>query len=167
MLALQITSMKQFMNSLLAQDTFDLFLLEEATVVGACTYQIDGSTHKEFYGDDAPGSYPTGDYDFVTWKSMRTLIFDLIKGKHTPLSFKLVLHLMPEHVASILSAGGCVVTPDQVKAFVLTIRYDGTKTMLTTGTAFHTFIMDKEPDILWDNALLKYLNKKEIACETL
>lgn len=167
MLALQITSMKQFMNSLLAQDTFDLFLLEEATVVGACTYQIDGNTRKEFYGDEEPSSYPTGNYDFVTWKSMRGLVFDLIKGKHTPLSFKFVLHLMPEHVASILSSGGSSVSPDQVKAFVLTIRYDGTKTLLTTGTAFHTFLMDKEPDVLWDNALLKYLNKKEIACETL
>ena len=94
MLALQITSMKQFMNHLLTQDTFDLFLLEEATVVGACTYQIDGTTRKEFYGDDQPDSYPTGNYDFVTWKSMRTLIFDLIKGKHTPLSFKFVLHFI-------------------------------------------------------------------------
>lgn len=167
MLALQISSMKQFMSSLLAQDTFDLFLLEEATIVGACTYQIDGSVRKEFYGDDEPDTYPTGPYDFVTWKSMRGLIFDLIKGKHTPLSFKIVLHLMPEHVASILSGGASTVSPEQVKAFVLTIRYDGSKTLLTTGTAFHTFLMDKEPDILWDNALLKYLNKKEIACETL
>ncbi len=167
MLALQITSMKSFMNQLLAGDAFDLFLLEEAVVTGACTYQIDGSCHKEFYGDDEPSSYPTGDYDFVTWKSMRSLIFDLIKGKHTPLSFKFVLHLMPEHVASILSQGGSSVTPDQIRAFVLTIRYDGTKTLLTTGTAFHTFLPDKEPDILWDNALQKYLHKKEIACETL
>lgn len=167
MLALQITSMKQFMNQLLTQDTFDLFLLEEATVTGACTYQIDGISHKEFYGEDDPSSYPTGNYDFVTWKSVRGLVFDLIKGKHTPLSFKFVLHLMPEQVASILSAGNCAVSPSEVKAFVLTIRYDGTKTLLTTGTAFHTFLLDKEPDVLWDNALLKYLNRKEIACETL
>lgn len=167
MLALQITSMKQFMNSLLAQDAFDIFLLEEATIIGACTYQIDGSTRKEFYGEDDPETFATGNYDFVTWKSMRGLIFDLIKGKHTPLSFKIVLHLMPQHVASILAGGNSSVTPEQVKAFVLTIKYDGNKTLLTTGTAFHTFLMDKEPDILWDNALLKYLNKKEIACETL
>lgn len=167
MLALQITSMKQFMNQLLMQDTFDLFLLEEAAVTGACTYEIDGTSHKEFYGEDDPSSYPTGNYDFVTWKSVRGLVFDLIKGKHTPLSFKFVLHLMPEHVSSILSAGNCAVSPNDVKAFVLTIRYDGTKTLLTTGTAFHTFLLDKEPDVLWDNALLKYLNKKEIACETL
>lgn len=162
MQALQITSMKQFMNQLLASDTFDLFLLEEATIVGACTYQIDGEAHKDFYGEDDPDSIPTGSYDFVTWKSMRGLIFDLIKGKHTPLSFKIVLHLLPEHVASILTSGNSSVTPDQVKAFVLTIRYDGTKTLLTTGTAFHTFIMNKEPDVLWDAALEKYLYKKEI-----
>lgn len=165
MLAIQITSMKQFMNQFLASDTFDLFLLEEAVIVGACTYQIDGTSRKEFYGDEDSSAYTTGPYDFVTWKSMRPLIFDLIKGKHTPLSFKFVLHLMPKHVASILSAGSGSVTPEQVKAFVLNIRYDGNKIILTTGTAFHTFLMDKEPDALWDNALLKFLNKKEIACE--
>ena len=162
MLALQITSMKQFMNQLLTSDTFDLFLLEEATIVGACTYQIDGESRKDFYGEDDPESFPTGSYDFVTWKSMRGLVFDLIKGKHTPLSFKIVLHLLPEHVASILTSGNSSVTPEQVKAFVLTIRYDGAKTLLTTGTSFHTFIMDKEPDALWDAAFEKYLYKKEI-----
>lgn len=167
MLALQITSMKQFMSQFLASDTFDLFLLEEGTVTTACTYQIDGLQHREFYEDDDESTIPTGTCDFVTWKSMRTLVYDLIKGRHTPLHFKFVLHLKPEHVVSILTGGSCTVTPDQVKAFVLNIRYDGEKILLTTGTSFHTFLMDKEPDILWDNALRKYLSKKEIACEIL
>ena len=42
MIALQITSMKQFMSQLLAGDTFDVFLLEEATLTTAFTIQIDG-----------------------------------------------------------------------------------------------------------------------------
>lgn len=167
MLAMQITSMKQFMNQFLASDTFDTFLLEEGTVTTACTVQIDGLHHKEFYQEDDESAIPTGTYDFVTWKSMRSLVFDLIKGKHTPLNFKFVLHLKPEHTASILSGGNCSVTLEQIKAFVLNIRYDGEKIMLTTGTSFRTFLLDKEPDTLWDHALLKYLSKKEIACEIL
>lgn len=42
MIALQITSMKNFMNHLLVADTFDPFLLEEATVSTALTVTIDG-----------------------------------------------------------------------------------------------------------------------------
>lgn len=49
MLALQITSMKAFMNHLLVADTFENFLLAEATVSTANTYQIDGHINKDFY----------------------------------------------------------------------------------------------------------------------
>ncbi len=165
MLALQITSMKQFMSQLLTTDIFDIFLLEEATITTACTYHIEGLQHPEFYGEEAPDQRPTGTQDFVTWNSMRGLIFDLIKGKHTPLGLKLVLHLKPQYIIPILSGGNTAVTTEQIKALVLTIRYDGERTLLTTGTAFNTFIMDKEPDRLWDNALVKYLNQKGVACK--
>ena len=42
MIALQITSTKNFMNHLLVADTFDPFLLEEATISTALTVTIDG-----------------------------------------------------------------------------------------------------------------------------
>ena len=41
MLALKIISNKIFMNQLLVADTFDNFLLAEATISAANTYQID------------------------------------------------------------------------------------------------------------------------------
>ncbi|MBQ7360156.1 MAG: hypothetical protein IJW63_08680 [Lachnospiraceae bacterium] len=167
MIALQITSMKQFMNQLLSTDIFDIFLLQEATITGAYTHIIDGTQHLEFYGDDDPASYPTGTYPFITWKSVRGQIFDLIKGKHTPLNFKIVLHLLPEHVPSILAKGTTQVKEEQIKALVLTIRFDGGKTLLTTATSFHSFLMDKEPDKLWDESLKTYLGKKEVGFEIL
>ena len=86
MIALQITSMKQFMNQLLSSDIFDIFLLQEASITGAYTHIIDGSQHLEFYGDDDPSTIPTGTNPFITWKSVKGQIFDLIKGKHTPLT---------------------------------------------------------------------------------
>ena len=52
MIALQITSMKNFMNHLLVADTFDPFLLEEATVSTALTVTIDGHINKDFYPAD-------------------------------------------------------------------------------------------------------------------
>ena len=50
MTALQITSMKQFMNQLLVADAFEPFLLEEAVIGGASTFTIDGHVNREFYG---------------------------------------------------------------------------------------------------------------------
>lgn len=74
---------------------------------------------------------------------------------------------MPEHTAAILSRNASSVTPEQVRAFVLTIKYDGAKALLLTGTSLHTFLPSKEPDLLWDTALKKYLSKQEIAYEEL
>lgn len=161
MIALQITSMKQFMNQLLTADTFDMFLLEEAVISTACTFTIDGHMNRDFFssGDGKPAELS---YDFRPWSEIRGLCFDLIKGKRTPLFFRFVLHLMPEKAAALLTKEGSDVDPSLVKALVLNIRYDGTKAVLTTATAYQTFLPSKEPDAIWDKALMKYLEGKGI-----
>ncbi len=73
-----------------------------------------------------------------------------------------MLHLIPEYTASLLEKDDTAVMPDQVKAFVLNIKYDGAALTLITGTAFHTFLMDRTPDAVWDRAVRQFLNKKQI-----
>lgn len=124
MIALQITSMKKFMNHLLVADTFDPFLLEEATVSTALTVTIDGHINKDFY----PAEERSADcipWELQSWSKIKGLCFDLIKGKHTPLYFKFVLHMQPDKAAAMLTKAQ--VDPDVIRALVLTIRYDGGK----------------------------------------
>lgn len=167
MLALKISSMKAFMNHLLVADTFDNFLLAEATISTANTYQIDGHINKEFFVTDELTDAAALPYDFSQWKDMKALCFHLIKGKRTPLFFKFVLHLKPEQVGKLMAAGGSAIPAEQIKALVLTIKYDGSQAVLTTGSAFHTFLMSKEPDTLWDKALQQFLARKGIDYEIL
>ncbi len=161
MIALQITSMKQFMNQLLTADTFDIFLLEEAVISTACNFTVDGHLNRDFY-NGGDGDSPELPYEFRPWGEIKGLCFDLIKGKRTPLFFRFVLHLMPDKAAALLKKEGCDIDPSLVKALVLNIRYDGTKAVLTTATAYHTFLPSKEPDAIWDKALMKYLEGKGI-----
>lgn len=163
MIALKITNIKHFMGRLLGSEDFDLFLLEEASISTYNTFLIDGHQNRDFYTSEEWEDETIRPYEFSTWSTVRPICFDLIKGTHTPTAFRFVLHLIPEHVASILQNGDCAVTPEQVKAFVLNIKYDGTDLTLVTGTAFHTFLMDKSPDALWDQAIQKFLAKKEIS----
>lgn len=166
MLALQISSLKHFMNQLLAGDAFDSFLLEEATISTANTYTIDGHINKDFF----PPEERNEDYlpyEFQPWSEIKGLCFNLIKGKHTPIFFKFVLHLKPEKAAVLLTRQSTDLKPEDVKALVLNIRYDGSKAILTTGTAYHTFIMNKDADIIWDKALMQHLSAKDIAFEEL
>ena len=92
MTAFQILEMKHFMAKLLTEDCFDSFLLEKASVSCAVSYEIDGRVNPEFYQDDET---PDAGYLFLPWKSIRPVLFQMIRGQHTPLSFKFVLHLMP------------------------------------------------------------------------
>lgn len=178
MLALQITSMKNFMNKLLATTAFDCFLLEEAVISTANTFTIDGHINRDFFAGEpeedagAAGSADglrssTGPESFRPWGELKGLCFDLMKGKRTPLFFRFVLHLMPEKAAVLLEKGNCGIDPSQVKALVLNIRYDGSKAVLTTGTSFLTFVPSKEPDAIWDKALMKYLEGIGIEYEVL
>ncbi len=166
MLAIKITATKAFMNHLLVNDTFDNFLLEEGIVSTANTYRIDGHVNKDFFSMEERRDQPLS-YDFSLWKDMKPLCFNLIKGKRTPLFFKFVLHLKPDLVGRLLAAGGCNLPAEQVKALVLTVKYDGSQTVLTTGSSFHTFLMSKEPDQIWDKAILQFLSRHNIDHELL
>ena len=164
MTALQITSMKQFMNRLLASESFDIFLLEEAVIGTANTFTIDGRINRDFF--QSPDQDTSEDLpEFRPWSEIKGLLFDLIKGKRTPLFFRFTLQLKPELALALLKKENCDVNPEQIKALALNIRYDGTKAVLTTATAYHTFLMTKEPDAIWDRALPKYLDREGIAYE--
>ena len=167
MIALKITNIKHFMGKLLGSEDFDSFLLEEASVSTYNTFFIDGHQNRDFYTAEEWEDETIRPYEFSTWKTIRPICFDLIKGTHTPTAFRFVLHLMPQYMQSILQGGDTAVTIQQIKAFVLNIKYDGTDLTLVTGTAFHTFLMDKSPDVLWDQAVRQFLMKREIAYEEL
>ena len=167
MIALKITNVKQFMGKLLASEEFDSFMLEEASISTYNTFMIDGHQNRDFYTAEEWEDKEMRPYDFTTWKQIRPICFSLIKGTHTPSAFKFILHLIPDYTASVLKNGDTSVTPQQIKALVLTVKYDGTVLTLITGTSFHTFIMDKTVDVLWDNAIRQFLDKRGINYEEL
>lgn len=163
MIALQISSTKQFMSELLIKDSFDIFLLEEASVGAANTVSIDGHINKDFYEAEEREALP----EFRPWPEIKSLCFDLIKGKRTPLFFRFVLHLNEADKLSLLTKEGCEVDPALVKTLAVNIRYDGTKAVLTTGTAFHSFVLSKSADEIWDKAVQRFLEKYSIGYEIL
>ena len=167
MIALKITNIKQFMSKLLTGEDFDAFMLEEASISTYNTFHIDGHQNRDFYTSEEWEDETIRPYEFSTWQTIRPICFDLIKGTHTPAAFRFVLHLMPKHAQSILSKGDTTVTLQLLKAFVLNIKYDGTDLTLVTGTALHTFLMDKTPDVLWDQTVRQFLSQKGISYEEL
>ena len=167
MIALKIKDVKHFMGRLLGTDFLDSFLLEEAVVATYNTFTIDGRMNREFFSREEWEEPSIRPYDFSSWKSMRPILFELIRGKKTPVSFRFILHLMPQYIAGILKPQETAVTPDQVRALVLTCRYENGALTLLTGTSLQTFLPDKSADVLWDRAVRAFLDKKEVDYEEL
>jgi len=165
MIALQIKNVKNFMGKLLTTDLFDTYLLSEATITTYNTFIIDGHQNQEFYTSEEWQDPSICPYDFSMWKDMRPICFQLIKGRRTPVSFKFVLHLIPSYVESILKDGSVSVPVGQIKALVLTVKYDSFGLTLTTGTALSTFIPDKSLDIFWDKYNKLFLEQSGIDYE--
>lgn len=167
MIALEIQSLKQFMHALLTTDTFDLFLLEEATISTYNTFQIDGRQNREFYSSEEWNDPSIRPYEFTCWKELRGLCFDLIKGRRTPASFKFVLQLIPDYIEGILKNEDTLLTLNDIKSLILTLKYDGTHLTLVTGTSLKTFIPDKSLDSCWDRAIRRFLSKRGLNYEEL
>ena len=165
MIAIQIKDVKSFMSKLLSGDCFDSFLLEEAQIHTFNTFTIDGHRNREFYTKEEledPEIFP---YEYSQWQEMKPICFHLIKGKKVPTFMKIILHKKPEEAYTLLEEGDAQAFAGMLKAFVVTIKFDVNGLLLTTGTSFSTFIMDKTPDSLWDSAFRQFLTDKKIDFE--
>lgn len=158
MIALQIKEIKDFMKKLLMATDFDIFSLVEGSISTYNTFFIDGRVLPEFYSNEEKEENPSLCAEFSSWSKLRPICFELIKGKKTPLAFKFVFHLQSEQASSLFS----LPADSNIKAFVLTIKYDGSFLSCTTGASYHTFTLDKSADTLWDKAFTQFLEKKEI-----
>ena len=99
------------------------------------------------------------------WPIRRSAPTDSCAGAmRAPSRFQFVLHLMPDYVPGVLKGADPDLRPDQIKALVLTVRYDGRSVSLITGTAFSSFVLDKTLDAQWDKTVRQFLTKKGIAC---
>lgn len=165
MLALQITSKKQFMNQLLTGDCFSSFLLESATVTTFNTFQIDGRIHSEFYNKEDPAYLEKTKYSFSKYLDLQEYLYSIIRGNRTPLNLKLTLLLNPDSMDKLLQNNDCSIPRDLLSAFALNIKYDGEKILLTTAISYAGFTMDKSAETIWDHALKKFLFAKEIPFE--
>lgn len=155
MLALKISDTKSFMTKLLAQDVFDTFLFSEGSVTTFTTYSVDGSWHPDFFGENEQARQ-------LTWKRMRPVIFDIIKGKHTPIHMRIVLKLADYNVESLLKNSGLAITKEQVDGLFLNLTYSKDEVSITTGTSLLIFTLDKSLDHVWDDMVLRFLKSRGI-----
>lgn len=158
MIALQLEETKDFMHKLLLTDIFDHFCLVEAAISTFQTVTINGKVNKDYYSSEELADLPP----YNTWEQVRPFCFELMKGKRTPLSFRITLTLSPSNIENVLRSVDVGLTADQVNGLLLNFKFDGGKVLCTTGTSLTVFTMDRRLEQEWDTLAEKFMKKNNI-----
>ena len=142
MIALKLTDIKSFMNQLLCSDTFDHFLLSEASITKDATFTIDGHINAAF--------------------KLRSVCYQLIRGRQTPLFFKFVLMLSPQNTANVLARSGSSYLPSDISGIFINIIFQNGTLHLTTGISYTVFSTDRGLEHEWNLLIKKFLTKHAI-----
>lgn len=162
MIALQIKHIKDFMNKLLLQDTFDRFLVSEASITTFTTFSIDGELRPDFFETEKAEQVRRAGRRQVLWSEIKPFCLSVIRGKRTPLSFKFIFQLPQEEVALLTAKSSPDLSADDVFGLYLNCQYNGETLTLTTGSSLRLFTMDKSLDMAWDQMLLEFLRLQDL-----
>ena len=98
--SISIKDVKVFMSHLLVKNSFDNFLIEEATITTFNTFTIDGHIVKDFYSPEEYDALDSKELSY--WRTIKPICYDLIKGNKTPLRFKFILKADDTLVSKII-----------------------------------------------------------------
>lgn len=165
MIALHVTDIKHFMNRLFLSEDFDAFRISEATFVTFSTFHIDGQLQKDYYSAEELEEQQLTEQSCSSWRQVRPFCLSLIKGKHTPLEFKIVFRLSQANVQRLLQQSGLSFSINDVNGLFLNLHYQNGGLTCTTGTALSFFTLDKTLDHVWDDMVCKFFLQKDLSFE--
>ena len=161
MLSLKILEMNRFMGKLLKGESFDGFLLKEGFLRTNIEYRFQGQLYAEYF--DTSGQEQLEE-KYVYWGELRPTVFELIKGKRTPLAFSFTLLMTKNDTAQLLARRQVNVGEDSPSLF-LQIRFDHGVGHIVTGTARNMFTLDKSLDEAWDAEVKQLMKAMELSVE--
>lgn len=166
MIAVKIQDIKDFMSKLLIGHAFDAFWISEASVTTFVTYTIEGNLHEEFFDTEENQKLQKEGRTYALWRDIKPFCFSIIKGKKTPLHFKIIFRLSKKNTEKLLQGSGLSYTAEDIFGLFLNFQYDGTHLTCTTGTSLKTFSLDKSLDHAWDELVLKFFKQQQILWES-
>lgn len=150
---------ERFYRKIIYWRNVSAFFFVEASFTTFVTYTLDGQLHKEFFDSEQKPCERT-----VCGK-MCGAVFSIIKGKRTPLNFKIVFQLSSSNVEKLLSQSGIALKPEDIYGLYLNCQFDGKQLLCTTGTSLKIFTLDKQLDRVWDEMVRKFFRKNQVAFE--
>lgn len=160
MVALKMEELKNFTAQLFVGDTFDGWLVREASIVTFNSFTIDGHTRQGYYSEQELEANKIE--EFSSWKVLKPICYSLIKGRKLPESFQITLQMTPADVEEFLNNAQLELTVDQVNGLYMNIRYENGEIRCISGTSLNIFTLDRQIEFEWDEATRLYFKDRKI-----
>ncbi len=156
MIAEEIKDLKKFMNSLLASDRFDSFLVNNISITTFNTFQIDGHICKDFYADDEFNNLP--EQRLSSYGTLRPICYNLIKGHKTPVKMKIIFAMNETCIRNLIDSANTSLTVNDVNELFFNIKYENGVASCITGTSLKIFTMDKSLEQAFDMYISNFIS---------
>lgn len=163
MFACTVSDVRDFMEKLFLRNTFDGFQLVEAVITASNRFVVDGHIREEYYTKEEWEEL--AEKQISRWSSLRPLCFQMIKGKKTPDSMKLVFRMAEGGTEKLLEKSGLSFQLSDVEGLFFNVLYEKGELKLTSGVSMKLFTMDKSLERFWEQRLEGFLKQSEIVYE--
>jgi len=121
LISLKILEMNRFMGKLLKSENFDGFLLKEGFLRTGMEYRFQGRVFPEYFDTEEQEKH-TEEYTY--WGEVKPFVFELVKGKRTPLAFSFTLLLTKNDTAELLVRRSVNVGEDKLDSLPYKAMYN-------------------------------------------
>ena len=156
MIAEKITDIKKFMSEFLIKNAFDEFLVNEITITTFNTFNINGFIKKDYYSKEEYEEL--GSPTLSEWKTLKPVCYDIIKGKKTPHSFKIILSLSSSKINDFIETNNIDFPINDIDGLFLNIKYENNELTFTTGTSLKIFTLDKTLEHAFDKYISNFIS---------
>ena len=160
MQAYQIIKVKEIMNAMLRNDTFDSFLVSDITIKHQISYVIDG--HMSSLEDADAIVHDGMPATCISYGKVRNICFEMMKGKTIPSYFKFIFLLPPDQLASLLESTDTSLQTSDIANLSLNLRFQDNVLLATAGTSVKMFTTDKTLDKAWDEWVSHFLEPYQL-----
>ncbi|MCR5345049.1 MAG: DUF5721 family protein [Lachnospiraceae bacterium] len=142
MILLNLPNVKSAMNSLLASESFDSFVVHEIQLTNDIGLTVKGNM-KEY-------------------STIRPIVFEAVKKRETPSNMRFILSLSPENIEKTVKSIDTDTDPALISGMYINIAYNNGVLNLTTGISYTTFMKDIVLEKEWDRLVPIFLSKQGI-----
>lgn len=142
MILLNLPNVKSAMNSLLASESFDSFVVHEIQLTNDIGLTVKGNM-KEY-------------------STIRPIVLEAVKKRETPSNMRFILSLSPENIEKTVKSIDTDTDPALISGMYINIAYNNGVLNLTTGISYTTFMKDIFLEKEWDRLVPIFLSKQGI-----